>query len=129
MGYFKRQKINRQSRMSKIPFQTIDWTLIKKEEYKGETGIAYWQTIQFPGLRIRLVEYSNGYLADHWCQKGHIVHCLEGEFVSELSTGEKIKLTKGETYIVSDELSSHRSSTENHVKLLIVDGDFLKHIE
>ncbi|MFA9190075.1 DHCW motif cupin fold protein [Flavobacterium sp. FZUC8N2.13] len=115
--------------MSNIPFQTIDWTLIKKEEYKGETGIAYWQTIQFPGLRIRLVEYSNGYLADHWCQKGHIVHCLEGEFVSELSTGEKIKLTKGETYVVSDELSSHRSITENNVKLLIVDGDFLKYIE
>ena len=68
-------------------------------------------------------------MADHWCQKGHIVHCLEGEFVSELSTGEKIKLTKGETYIVSDELSSHRSITENNVKLLIVDGDFLKYIE
>src|SRR6187551_2851175 len=115
--------------MSNIPFQAIDWNSIKKEEYKGETGIAYWRTIQFPGLRIRLVEYSNGYLADHWCQKGHIVHCLEGEFVSELSTGEKIKLTKGDTYVVSDELSSHRSITENNVKLLIVDGDFLKYIE
>ncbi|WP_396176139.1 DHCW motif cupin fold protein, partial [Flavobacterium sp.] len=65
-------------------------------------------------------------LADHWCKKGHIVHCLEGAFVSELSTGEKIKLAKGETYIVSDELSSHRSVSKNGVKLLIVDGDFLK---
>ena len=115
--------------MTSIPFQSIDWTTIEKVEHKGETGTAFWQTIQFSGLRIRLVEYSKEYLADHWCQKGHIVHCLEGEFVSELSTGEKIKLTKGETYIVSDQLSSHRSITENHVKLLIVDGDFLKHIE
>ena len=112
--------------MSNIPFQTIDWTSIEKVEYKGEIGVAFWQTIQFDGLRIRLVEYSNEYLADHWCQKGHIVHCLDGEFISELKTGEKIKLTKGETYVVSDELSSHRSVSENGVKLLIIDGDFLK---
>ncbi|MCW3085845.1 MAG: hypothetical protein JWP12_3211 [Bacteroidetes bacterium] len=112
--------------MSNIPFQTIDWTSIEKTEHKGETGIAYWQTVQLGGLRIRLVEYSRGYLADHWCQKGHIVHCLDGEFISELSTGEKINLMKGETYVVSDELSSHRSVSENGVKLLIVDGDFLK---
>jgi len=112
--------------MSNIPFQTINWELIEKIEHKGETGVAFWQTIQFDGLRIRLVEYSSGYLADHWCQKGNIVHCLEGEFISELKTGEKIKLTKGETYIVSDELSSHRSISEKGVKLLIIDGDFLK---
>ena len=113
--------------MSNIPFQTIDWTSVERIEYKGETGVAFWQTIQFAGLRIRLVEYSNEYFADHWCQKGHIVHCLEGEFISELKTGEKIKLTKGETYIVSDELSSHRSISEKGVKLLIIDGNFLKH--
>lgn len=119
--------------MSNIPFQTIDWTTIKKVEHKGETGVAYWQTIEFnaclpdrQGLRIRLVEYTKGYLADHWCQKGHIVYCLEGEFITELSTGEKTKLSKGESYVVSDELSSHRSVSENGVKLLIVDGDFLK---
>lgn len=112
--------------MSQIPFQTIDWSAIEKTEHKGETGTSYWQTIQFPGLRIRLVEYSKGYLADHWCQKGHIVHCLEGEFVSELKSGELVKLEKGGTYVVSDNLSSHRSVTECGVKLLIVDGDFLK---
>ncbi|ASS49502.1 MAG: hypothetical protein A3D31_02705 [Candidatus Fluviicola riflensis] len=112
--------------MSNIPFQMIDWSSVEKVEHKGEEGIATWQTIQFDGLRIRLVEYSNGYLADHWCEKGHIVHCLEGEFISELQTGENIKLTKGETYVVSDELSSHRSVSASGVKLLIVDGDFLK---
>lgn len=112
--------------MSNIPFQTIDWASVEKVEYKGETGIALWQTIQFDGLRLRLVEYSSGYLADHWCQRGHIVHCLEGEFISELSTGEEIRLSKGETYVVSDELSSHRSTSVNGVKLLIIDGDFLK---
>ena len=112
--------------MSNIPFQTIDWKTVEKVEYQGEQGVAYWQTVQFEGLRIRLVEYSKGYRADHWCQKGHIVHCLEGEFVSELSTGEKVTLVKGQTYVVSDELSSHLSDSAQGVKLLIVDGDFLK---
>jgi hypothetical protein len=108
-----------------IPFQTIDWTTVPKTEHLGETGKAYWQTLQLGGLRIRLVTYSEGYLADHWCQKGHIVHCLEGAFVSELSTGEQMLLTKGMTYVVSDDLSSHRSVSENGVTLLIVDGGFL----
>jgi hypothetical protein len=111
--------------MSNIPFQSIDWNSIKKTEHEGATGIAYWQTVQFDGLRIRIVEYSKGYFADHWCQKGHIVHCLEGEFISELEDGEKFTLTAGMSYVVSDDLSSHRSSTVNGVKLLIVDGDFL----
>ena len=109
-----------------IPFQTIDWSKIPKTEHDGETGVAYWQTIQLPGLRIRIVEYSNGYFADHWCEKGHIVYCLEGEVINELKNGDKQLLAKGMTYVVSDDLSSHRSITENGVKLLIVDGDFLK---
>ena len=109
-----------------IPFQTIDWATIPKTEYRGESGNAFWQTIQFPGLRIRIVEYSEGYIADHWCQKGHIVHCLEGEFVSELQDGKEFILKKGSTYVVSDELSSHRSISKDGVKLMIIDGDFLQ---
>jgi hypothetical protein len=112
--------------MSNIPFQSIDWSTIKKVEYKGETGAATWQTIEYPGLRLRIVEYSAGYQADHWCQKGHIVHCLEGEFESEMEDGQLFTLTKGMTYVVSDNLSSHRSISRDGVKLLIVDGDFLK---
>ncbi len=112
--------------MSNIPFTTIDWSGIERTEHKGETGTSFWQTLQFGGLRIRIVEYSEGYLADHWCEKGHIVHCLEGEFTSELKTGEKVMLKKGMSYVVSDTLSSHRSLSKVPVKLLIVDGDFLK---
>ena len=112
--------------MSAIPFQTIDWSTLAKEEHKGETGTAFWQTLLLDGLRVRMVEYSAGYLADHLCQKGHIVYCLEGEFVSELQNGEAFTLTKGMTYIVSDDLSSHRSVSAGGVKLLTIDGDFLK---
>ena len=109
-----------------IPFQTIDWSKVPKTEHQGDPGMAYWQTVQFQGLRVRIVEYSRGYIADHWCQKGHIVHCLEGDFTSESQDGTKHALTKGMTYVVSDELSSHRSVTEKGAKLLIIDGDFLK---
>ena len=112
--------------MTPVLFETIDWSAIEKTEYKGETGTAFWQTIQKDGVRLRIVEYSKGYLADHWCRKGHIVHCLEGDFISALDNGESFLLTKGMTYIVSDNVSSHRSTTTNGVKLLIIDGDFLK---
>ena len=112
--------------MSKINYQTIDWSSIPKTEHIGETGTSFWQTLQFEGLRIRIVEYSAGYLADHWCEKGHIVHCLEGEFTSELKNGAAGLLTAGMSFVVSDNVSSHRSFSKNGVKLLIIDGDFLK---
>ena len=112
--------------MNNIPFQTIDWNKVQKIEHTGETGTSFWQTMQFEGLRVRIVEYSSEYLADHWCQKGHIVHCLEGEFISEFENGGEFLLGQGMTYIVSDNLSSHRSFSKKGVKLLIIDGDFLK---
>lgn len=109
----------------KIEFQTIDWSLIETTRHKGENGTAFWKTLQFDGLRVRIVEYSKGYLADHWCRKGHVVHCLEGDLLCELENGTRFRLTSGMTYIVSDELSSHRSFSEHGVKLFIIDGDFL----
>ena len=81
--------------MKKISFQIIDWNRIAKTENSGETGRSYSQTIDYPGLRIRMVEYSAGYLADHWCQKGHIVYCLQGELVNEQANGERFILKGG----------------------------------
>lgn len=112
--------------MIPIPFQTIDWTSIEKVEYPAAAGAAWWQTISFGDLRIRIVEYSGGYVADHWCQKGHVVYCLEGSFVSELKSGKQHRLERGMMYVVTDEISTHRSLSEEGVKLLIIDGGFLK---
>jgi quercetin dioxygenase-like cupin family protein len=111
--------------MSNIPFEAIDWKAVPKVEFPGEMGTSIWQTIQFEGLRVRIVKYKKGYLADHWCKKGHIVHCLKGEFITELENGDKITFRKGMTFVVSDNLSSHLSISENGAKLLIIDGDFL----
>ncbi|UQD56408.1 DHCW motif cupin fold protein [Flavobacterium sp. K5-23] len=113
--------------MSIIPFQAINWDIIEKTTHEGTTGISHWQTMQIGGLRIRKVFYSKEYIADHWCQKGHIVHyCLEGGFISEMENGEQTILSKGMTYVVSENLSSHRSISGNGTELLIIDGDFLK---
>lgn len=109
-----------------IAFQITEWENIPAVEHKGDSGSAYWKTLQFEGLRIRMVEYSTNYKADHWCEKGHIIYCIEGEMDTELADGRIFKLSKGMTYQVSDDLSSHRTSSVSGVKLFIVDGDFLK---
>ena len=112
--------------MSNIPFQTINWDKTEKTTQDGETGTATSQTIQIGGLRIRKVTYSENYLADHWCQKGHIVHCLKGHLICEIQSGEEKFLSEGMSYVVSDDASSHRSISVNGAELLIIDGDFLQ---
>jgi hypothetical protein len=115
--------------MEGIDFRAIDWSTVAQEEHPGEGGTAIWQTLQLPGIRLRLVTYSEGYRADHWCRKGHIVHCLEGAFISRMEDGSSFELTKDMTYIVSDDLSAHRSVSEAGARLLIIDGDFLKAVK
>lgn len=112
--------------MYNIPFQAINWDQVEKIQYHGEMGVATWQTLDFDGIRIRIVEYSPNYIADHWCQKGHIVYCLEGSFICRHQDQKIFELNHGMTYIVSDTLSSHLSISKNGAKLLIIDGEFLK---
>jgi len=107
--------------ISPFPFQTLDWSSIPKVEHKGETGIAYWQTMMVNDIRVRLVEYSPGYKADHWCSKGHILFCVEGEMNTNLIDGRSMKLTKGMCYFVGDNSEAHRSFTSTGCKLFIVD--------
>jgi len=104
-----------------IPFATTDWSGIERTEHKGESGLAIWQTRQFGEMRVRMVEYTPGYLADHWCEKGHILLCLEGELHTELKDGRTFVLTPGMSYQVADHAEPHRSSTAVGAKLFIVD--------
>jgi hypothetical protein len=104
-----------------IPFGTTDWTRIEATEHKGQAGMAYWRTRQFGDIRVRFVEYSPGYLADHWCSKGHILLCTEGELDTELEDGRKFTLKPGMSYQVADNDAAHRSSTTVGAKLFIVD--------
>jgi quercetin dioxygenase-like cupin family protein len=108
-------------KMSDIPFGTTDWATIEATEHKGETGMAYWRTRNFGDIRVRMVEYTPGYLADHWCAKGHILLCLEGELHTELEDGRKFVLKPGMSYQVADKAEAHRSFTSVAAKLFIVD--------
>jgi hypothetical protein len=104
-----------------FPFDVIDWAQVERSEHKGEIGIAYWQTRNFGDIRVRMVEYTAGYLADHRCSKGHVLLFLEGELHTQLRNGKEFILTAGMSYQVADNAEAHRSSTETGAKLFIVD--------
>ena len=107
--------------MMNIPFTVTDWSQVEAVEVKGETGTGYWKTLDFAGIQVHKVEYSANYQADHWCYKGHILLCLEGELTTELKDGRKFVLSAGMTYQVADATIAHRSSTKHGAKLFIVD--------
>lgn len=108
-------------KIDNIPFHTTNWDNVEVTQHKGETGMAYWRTQYLGDIRIRMVEYSAGYFADHWCLKGHIILCTDGEMTTELQDGRKFVLKKGMTYQVGDNVDAHRSYTEGGAKLFIVD--------
>lgn len=104
-----------------VPFTTPDWNKIEPTEHEGETGKALWRTFEMGNIRVRMVEYTPGYFANHWCSRGHVLHVLEGELVTELKDGRTVTLTPGMTYVVAEDAQPHRSHTETGAKLFIVD--------
>ena len=104
-----------------IPFGTTDWSEVTPTEHPGETGTAFWRTRQFGPIRVRMVEYTPGYLADHWCSKGHILLVVAGKLDTELADGRRVTLTPGMSYQVADGAEAHRSRSEKGAKLFIVD--------
>ena len=107
--------------MAGNPFGTTEWSQIPPTEHQGERGVATWRTQQFGDIRVRMVAYSPGYLADHWCVKGHILLCIEGELHTELADGRTFTLRPGMSYQVADNAEPHSSSTDIGAKLFIVD--------
>ena len=108
-------------RISDIPFCTTDWALVERAEHAGEQGTAWWRTQQFGAIRVRMVDYSAGYIADHWCEKGHILLCLRGELHTELRDGRTVVLGPGMSYAVADGAEPHRSFSAIGATLFIVD--------
>jgi len=104
-----------------VLFCTTDWNSLPRTEHTGITGKAYWRTLEIGNIRVRMVEYTPGYVADHWCKRGHVLLVLEGELVTELEDGRKFLLTPGMSYQVADDVNPHRSSTAIGAKLFIVD--------
>ena len=108
-------------RIDNIPFGTTDWASIEPTTHPGDVGVATARTRQFGDIRVRLVDYSPGYVADHWCSKGHIIFCVDGELVTDLKDGRSFKLAPGMSYQVADDDGEHRSHTDKGARLFIVD--------
>ena len=108
-------------RIEGVPFTTTEWDTVPATEHPGETGVARWRTVEAGNVRVRMVEYSPGYLADHWCPRGHVILVLEGELVTELADGSFHVLRPGQSYQVAEGAAPHRSRTASGAKLFIVD--------
>ena len=108
-------------RIENIPFATTDWSRIPPTTHQGDTGVATWRTQQFGDIRVRVVDYSPGYMADHWCRKGHIIYCVDGELTTDLDDGRSFTLKPGMSYQVADDDGQHRSHSAKGARLFIVD--------
>ena len=108
-------------KMTDCPFKAVDWSKVELEVHQGDQGEATWRTEQCGPLRVRVVDYSPGYVADHWCKKGHVLFVMEGELETSLEDGRKFVLKKGEGYLVADDVAPHRSRTKGGARLFIVD--------
>ncbi|WP_431094696.1 DHCW motif cupin fold protein [Polaromonas aquatica] len=107
--------------MNEIPFGTTDWSNVERTEHSALKGKAFWRTRKFGDVRVRIVEYTPGYVSDHWCNKGHILLCLEGELHTELDNGSVHVLLPGMSYQVADGAEAHRSTSPSGAKLFVVD--------
>ena len=108
-------------RVTNIPCGATDWSSVTSTQHQGASGHARWRTVQYGGIRVRMVECTPGYVSDHWCTKGHILLCLEGELHTDLEDGRAFVLTPGMSFQVADDAEPHRSSTPVGAKLFIVD--------
>ena len=108
-------------KLEAIPFQTIDWSRIEPTSHPGAPGVATWRTLEVGNVRVRKVEYAPGYVADHWCERGHVLLVLEGELITELRDGRRSTRGPGDTYVVADADGAHRSLSPGGARLFIVD--------
>ena len=109
-------------KIADLPFGTVDWNAVELTDCtRARRGEAHWRTRHFGDMRVRMLEYSAGYLADHWCTKGHFLLCLDGELDTELADGRRFTLRPGMSYHVADGAEPHRSSTRMGARLYVVD--------
>jgi quercetin dioxygenase-like cupin family protein len=105
-----------------MPFTITDWSQLPATEDAGESGTATSRTFSVDGLRVRLIRFSPGYIADHWCDRGHIVYVVEGELAIELRDGPTHRLEAGMSFQVSDfGDSAHMLRTETGATVFVVD--------
>jgi len=109
-------------KLPEMPFTTVDWTAMNATEHPGQTGTSLWRSFERDGLRTRLVEYLPGYTADHWCDRGRVLHVLSGQLKIKLRDGRSFHLGQGSGFCVSDHGdSAHLVTTSTGCRVFIVD--------
>lgn len=100
---------------------SFDWKNIPGEKINGENGFAMIKTQTLGSIKIRYVEYSTNYIADHWCDKGHIVYIIQGELMIEHKDNSIHSLISGMSYLIGDNTLSHKVKSTTGAKILIID--------
>lgn len=109
-------------KLTDLPTGMTDWSNLDASSQPGATGAATIKSRRFGDMQLRLVSYSAGYTADHWCAKGHIVFIVSGTATFEHEDGRHYELSAGMTYHVSDdERVPHRLSSREGASLFILD--------
>ncbi|MBB4807730.1 quercetin dioxygenase-like cupin family protein [Chryseobacterium defluvii] len=99
----------------------INWEIIPEQKANGVTGSVISRTIEFQNFKIRQLYFSEDYEADHWCEKGHIIHVVSGELIIEYNEGPSIAISKGNSLVLGDHISSHKARTKTETQVLIID--------
>ena len=100
---------------------SFDWDSIPTQKIDGETGFCTIKTKTLGEIKIRHIEYSANYSADHWCDKGHIVFIIDGELKIEHKDNSIHTLQGGMTYLIGDNTLAHQAKSKLGAKALIID--------
>ena len=105
-----------------VPFTVTDWGGVPAVEHKGESGTSHGRTVEAGNVRARIVEYSPGYRADHWCARGHVLWVIEGDLTVELKDGGQYEMKKGMSFqAADDDQNPHLAWTAAGATVFIVD--------
>jgi len=104
-----------------LPLGLTDWSQIPESVHPGAPGTATVRSRQLGDIQLRLLVYSPNYVADHRCQKGHIVYVIQGQVVTEHRETTNYTLESGTTYHVPDNGPPHRAVSHGGATVFIVD--------
>jgi len=107
--------------LENINTQLIDWESTAPIETKGKTGVNTAHEFSSGGYKIRLLVYSSNYESDHWCEKGHIIHCIEGSMMLKIKDRKDIYLSAGKSLLLGE--GDHHMAVTGDVsaKIFIID--------
>jgi len=109
-------------KLANIPEQVTDWTQLPAIEVPGTSGVAKARTQDIGEAQLRLIEYSQGYLADHWCAKGHVIYVVSGTLAIEHQDGRAAcALSAGMSWCVADEARAHRVRSDDGATIFVLD--------